>query len=50
MIPRGITVNRTIKNIGEAHTGWNHNTKDSDKFLHKSKQQPCPQHVCIRTD
>jgi hypothetical protein len=28
-----------IKNCGEAYTGWNYNTEESDSFLHKSNQQ-----------
>jgi hypothetical protein len=29
-----------VKNCGKADTEWNYNTKGSDNFLHKSKQQP----------
>jgi hypothetical protein len=32
---------RAVKNC-EANTEWNYNTKRSDNFLHKSKQQPSP--------
>jgi hypothetical protein len=42
MGPRDITGKRAAKNCGEGNTEWNCNTKESDSFLHKSKQQPSP--------
>jgi hypothetical protein len=50
MSPRDVTGNGEVKNCGEPNKDWKYITKGSDKYLHKSKQQPSPQHPGIRTD
>jgi hypothetical protein len=50
MSPRDVMGNRGVKYYGKADTEWNCNTKESDSFLHKSKQQPSRYHLGITND
>jgi hypothetical protein len=38
MCPRDATRSRAVNNCDETNTERNYNTKESDNFLHKSKQ------------